>query len=246
MDDKGIHETLKKTRGWTSRVFQECVVSGLIPFDPTRDLPRDSFRKNKTKHFATVTSTEDISKLITTLEKSKDKKRLTYQVSKALILAPHLFLRPSELVGITWDEVDFDNKLIRINAKRMKKSREHLVPMSSRVLFILREIKKFGLSSKYVFPSPTKPDHCISPETLRAAIRRLGISKDQFTTHGFRGMASTRLHELGFRTEIIEAQLSHIDRNSIRSAYNHAQYLQDRRDMMQQWSDYLDNLKNNT
>jgi len=241
MDDKGIHEVLKKTRGWTSRVFQDCVVSGLIPFDPTRDLPRDSFSKAKVKHYATVTSTKDITNLINAIS-SYDKKG-SYEVSRALILAPYLFLRPSELTGLLWEEVDFENKLIRIKANRMKQSKEHLVPMSSFVVSAINEIKELALSSDYVFPSPLKENESINAESLRAAIRKLDISKEVFTTHGFRGMASTRLHEMGFNSDIIEMQLSHSDRNQSRKAYNHAQYLNERREMMQQWSDYLDKVK---
>jgi len=241
MDDKGIHEVLKKTKGWASRVFCDCVVSGLIDFDPTRDLPSDAFKRHKTRHYSTVTSPEDIGELLSTLSSYKEKG--TIQVAEALSLAPYLLLRPGELCKTEWTEVDFSNRVIRIEGGRMKITKSHLVPMSESVLLRFQEIRELNLSSKYVFPSPSKSNSPINTETLRAAIRRLGISKEQFTTHGFRGMASTRLHELGFRTDLIEIQLSHTDRNQVRRAYNHAEYLEERKEMMQQWSDYLDMLK---
>jgi len=241
MDDKGLHETLTKTRAWTSRVFQECVVLGIIQFDPTRDLPSDAFKNKITKHFATISNPDDVASLLMLLENYG--KIGEYQVAEALNLAPHVFLRPGELVGIEWREVDFNNKVIRISAERMKKSRMHLVPMSRQVLSKFIEIKERRLSDKLVFPSPTKRGFSINAETLRAALRRMGVTKEQFTTHGFRGMASTALNEHGFRDDVIEVQLSHIETNKSRKAYNHAQYLKERRDMMQYWSDYLDKLK---
>jgi len=241
MDDKGVHEVLTKTRGWTSRVFRECVVLGLIQFDPTRDLPSDAFKKKKLEHYATLTNPDDMASLLNLLESYREIGE--YQVAEALNLAPHMFLRPGELVDIEWGEVDFNNKLIRVGAERMKMSKEHLVPMSHQVLSKFIEIKERRLSDKLVFPSPTKSESSINTETLRAALRRMGVTKEQFTTHGFRGMASTRLNELGFREAVIERQLSHIDSNKVRRAYNHAQYLEERREMMQHWSDYLDKLK---
>ena len=241
MDDKGISETLKKVRGWSSRVFCDCVVLEIILSDPTRDLPKDSFKKQKSKNYATVTTPDDIKDLLKTLIKYKEMG--TYQVAEALNLAPYLLLRPGELTKTKWDEIDFKSKLIRISAERMKMSKDHLVPISTQVFTKLKKIKDFGLSDKYVFPSPSIPNSCINAETLRAAIRRLGIPKERFTTHGFRGMASTMLNELGYRGDIVEIQLSHTDSNKVRKAYNHAQYLDERRDMMQAWSDYLDKLK---
>ena len=124
MDDKGISETLKKVRGWSSRVFRDCVVLEIILSDPTRDLPTDSFKKQKSKNYATVTTPDDIKDLLKTLIKYKEMG--TYQVAEALNLAPYLLLRPGELTKTEWDEIDFKNKLIRISAERMKMSKDHL------------------------------------------------------------------------------------------------------------------------
>ena len=241
MDDKGISETLKKVRGWSSRVFCDCVVSEIILSDPTRDLPKDSFKKPKPRNYATVTTPDDISDLLNTI--SKYKNTGTYEVHQALNLAAYLLLRPSELTGLLWEEIDFKNKIIRIGKNRMKSSRAHLVPMSIQVLAKFEEIKEHGLSEKFVFPSSINRNASINSESLRVALRRLGVSKEKFTPHGFRSMGTTRLYEMGYREDVVERTLAHSERNKVKSAYNHAQYLQERAEMMQAWSDYLDNLK---
>jgi len=241
MDDKGISIALKKVKGWSSRVFKDCVVTGLIEYDPIANISNEHFKKHKTKHHATVTNEDDIKELLLTLENYKG--RGTYQIAEALNLTPYLLLRPGEVSKLTWKEVNFKEKLIRIKAENMKMGREHLVFLSKQVLSKLKEIKSLSLSDTYVFPSPKKSSSPIGAESLRAAIRRLGIPKEKFTTHGFRSMASTRLNEMGFNSDWIEMQLAHVEANKIRGAYNNAEYVEKRRDMMQRWSDYLDDLK---
>jgi len=203
-------------------------------------LPSDSFKKRKSKHYATVTAPSDIKDLLNTI--SKYKEIGTYEVHQALNLGAYLLLRPSELTDLLWEEVDFKNKVIRIGKGRMKSSNPHLVPMSSQVLAQFEEIKEFGLSEKYVFPSSINRNASINSESLRMALRRLGIPKEKFTPHGFRHMASTRLHELGYNTDVIESQLAHKIRG-VRGVYNQAQYLEDRKVMMEDWSNYLCNLQ---
>ena len=240
IDNQGKSETLKKVKGWSSRVFRECVVLGIIDNDPTRDLPSDSFKKRKSKHYATVTAPSDIKDLLNTI--SKYKEIGTYEVHQALNLGAYLLLRPSELTDLLWEEIDFKNKIIRIGKGRMKSSNPHLVPLSSQVLAQFEEIKEYGLSEKYVFPSSINRNASINSESLRMALRRLGIPKEKFTPHGFRHMASTRLHELGYNTDVIESQLAHKIRG-VRGVYNQAQYLDDRKVMMEDWSNYLSNLQ---
>ncbi len=240
MDDKNIPEVLKKVKGWSSRVFKDCVVSQVIQYDPVASLSNDIFKKRRPKNYATVTSPAEISNLLKTILKYKDKG--TYQVSEALNLSPYLMLRPGEVASLTWREVDFESKIIRKEASGMKTNKAHLVPMSTQVYKILRAIKKLGLSETYVFPSPVKSNSPICTESIRAALRNLGIKKEVFTAHGFRSMASTRLNELGFNSDWIEKQLAHNDSNRVRAAYNHADYLTERTDMMQKWADYLDGL----
>ena len=242
MDDKGISVTLKKVKGWSSRVFKDCVSTGLIEYDPIANISNDSFRKHTASHYATVTATTDIKNLLLIL--SQYQNRGSWQIAEALNLAPYLMLLPSELTNMKWQEIDFDNALIRIKSERMKQKKEHLVPMSSQVLMKFKDLWKLSSHSDFVFPSPKKSNTHINSESLRAAINRLGVSRNTFTTHGFRSMASTRLNELNFNSDWIEAQLAHVDSNSVRRTYNNAEYLEQRVKMMQSWSDYLDNLKN--
>jgi integrase len=242
MDDKGISVTLKKVKGWSSRVFKDCVATGLIEYDPIANISNDNFRKHTASHYATVTATTDIKGLLLVL--SRYQSRGSWQVAEALNLAPYLMLRPSELTNMKWKEVDFDNALIRITSERMKQKKEHLVPMSNQVLAKFKDLWKLSSYSEFVFPSPKKSNTHINSESLRAAINRLGVSRDTFTTHGFRSMASTRLNELNFNSDWVEAQLAHVDSNSVRRTYNNAEYLEQRVKMMQSWSNYLDELKN--
>ena len=215
---------------------------GVISVNPVRDLPNEIFKKKPVKHYASITDPKEIGILLEKLEKYNG----SYEVNFALKLAPHLFLRPSELTGLLWSEVDFDEKIIRIGKDRMKMKRTHLVPMSQQVLGMILKLRKFNTESLYVFPGPRNINKSITPDSLRLAIRRLGIDKDTFTTHSFRSMASTRLNELNYRADVIEMQLAHAEGNKIRGAYNHAQYLPERVKLMQDWSNYLDKLQNKT
>jgi integrase len=241
IDDKGRPEVLKKVKRLSSRVFKDCVVKGIIEYNPVANITNDNFRKQVVKHYATVTSEDDIRELLLLLETYYQ--RGEYEVAAALNLAPYLMLRPGELVQLTWKNIEFKSKLIKINAHDMKMRREHIVPMSGHVQSILKEIKDLNLSKNYVFPSSKKSGSHIGAESLRAAIDRLGIPRGKFTTHGFRSMASTRLNEMGFNRDWIEAQLAHVDSNTVRGIYNNATYIEQRTKMMEQWANYLDNLK---
>lgn len=235
----GTIDTLGKVKGISSRVFKYAVGMGIIDSDPTRDISTDLFKKKKTKHLAHITDPKEIGGLLRMIDTYKG----SYQIENALKIAPYVFLRPNELAGLEWKEVDFDNSIIRINPMRMKMKTTHLVPLCKQVLKILSTLSLIESNSKYVFPSIRSSARHISPESLRAGLRRLGLSNEEMTTHGFRHMASTRLYESGFRGEVIEIQLAHKQRNKIAAAYNHAEYLKEREKMMQSWADYLDNLK---
>jgi len=241
IEQRDLLDTLEKIKGIASRVFSYAVGMGYIAVNPVRDLPRDVFKKKNQQHYSTITDPKEIGFLLRTIDGHKG----SYQVRAALILAPHLFLRPGELVGLTWNEIDFKDKLIRISGARMKMKLDHIVPLSNQVSDALKEISCIKTDSQFVFPSPRNKNKSITTNALLTSLRSLGFSKEQFTTHGFRHMASTRLNELGFRDDIIERQLAHTDSNKVRAVYNHAEHLDDRRDMMQQWSDYLDDLKEN-
>ena len=232
-------DTLDKIKGIASRVFKYAVGMGYITVDPIRDLPKDIFKKKQQQHYATITDPKEIGWLLRTIDGHKG----SWQVRSALLLAPYVFLRAGELAQITWDEVDFNDKLIRISGDRMKMKLDHLVPMSKQVFGVLKELSQIQTNSEFVFPTPRNKNNSITTNSLLTSLRSLGISKEQFTTHGYRHMASTRLNEMNINKDAIEMQLAHRDSNAIRDRYNHAHYLDDRKDMMQIWADYLDKLK---
>ena len=156
------------------------------------------------------------------------------------------FVRPGEVRGARWDEFDFEEKLWRIPAERMKMRTEHLVPMSEQVATLIKGVQPISSQYELVFPSERDRGEPISDNTMRRAIFRLGYEgkskgKSRCTPHGFRANASSILNEKGFNADAIERQLSHIERNKVRAAYiHHAQFLDERRKMMQWWADYLD------
>jgi integrase len=165
----------------------------------------------------------------------------SFVVRQALKLLSHTFLRPGELRQAKWEELDLEKAIWNIPAQRMKKKREHIVPLSSQSLAILSEIYPLTGNGQYIFVT-TGHKKPITDNTLLTGLRRIGYSKEEMVAHSFRHIASTNLHELGFDSHIIEAQMAHVD-NSVKGVYNKAQYLPARKAMMQAWSDYLDKLK---
>ena len=242
IQDKGLLDTLQKVKGIANGVFSHSVGMGIITVNPVRDLPNDIFKKKLIKQHATITDPKEIGLLLNMLDQHIG----SDEVNAALTIAPHVFLRPGELTGLLWSEVDFHARLIRINAERMKMKKVHLVPMSNQVLTTLKNLSQFDTGSDYVFPTPRNKNASITTNALLVAIRSLGIDKFTFTTHGFRHMASIRLNELGYRADIIELQLAHSKSNTVRAAYNHSDHIEERRTMMQEWSDHLAKLKDIT
>ena len=242
IQDKGLLDTLQKVKGIANGVFSHSVGMGIITVNPVRDLPNDIFKKKLIKQHATITDPKEIGLLLNMLDQHIG----SDEVNAALTIAPHVFLRPGELTGLLWSEVDFHARLIRINAERMKMKKVHLVPMSNQVLTTLKNLSQIDTGSDYVFPTPRNKNASITTNALLVAIRSLGIDKFTFTTHGFRHMASIRLNELGYRADIIELQLAHSKSNTVRAAYNHSDHIEERRTMMQEWSDHLAKLKDIT
>ena len=241
IQDSGKLDMLKKVRSILNGIFKYSVGMDIIKINPVRDLPNDIFEKKPEKHYASITDPKDIPWVLDKLEQHEG----TYEVRAALIIAPHVFLRPTELTGLLWSEVDFDDHLITINKERMKTKQPHLVPMSHQVYKALQNLRNVNVDSDYVFPTDRNKTKPITSDSLRLALRRVGVGKEKMTPHGFRSMASTRLNELGYGADLIEIQLSHLPVNKVRAAYNHAEYLDERRLMMQEWSDYLDKLQDN-
>ena len=233
---KGTIDTLDKVRGIVKRVFGYCTLFKLIKSDPTLAISSKMFKKAKSKNYPTFTNQKDIATLIKNVNNYDE----SISVSRALKLIPHIFLRPGEIAGLIWDEVDFDDKVIRIPEERMKMNRPHLIPMSDLVFNTLTELYSYDFGSKFVFPSTAGSSGHIVPASLRAAIRSMGYANDEFTTHSFRSVFSTRLHETGkFNSDAIELQLAHVPGSKVKRAYNHAEHLEERRNIMVYWSDYL-------
>jgi integrase len=199
---------------------------------------KEIFPKQGTIHRAALTREDDIKRLLLAIDDFKG----SLVVKSALRLAPLFFVRSGELTSAEWKEIDFNVRLWRIPAAKMKMAQEHIVPLSTQAIELLTALKEFTGARQYVFSGRYEGQH-ITPTTLLNALRAMGFGKDEMTVHGFRGLASTRLNELGYNPDWIERQLAHSERNAARAAYNHTDFLKDRTKMMQDWSDYLYDLK---
>ena len=164
-------------------------------------------------------------------------------VRYALQFSALVFCRPGEIRHAEWTEIDFDAAEWRIPAEKMKMKRAHIVPLARQVVELLTKLNPLTGRGRWLFPSARMDGRPMSENTIRVALRSMGYTNDDMTPHGFRGMASTRLNEMGWPPDVIERQLAHVERNSVRAAYNHAEYLDERRKMMQAWADYLDELR---
>ena len=238
IDEQGKHDTREKIQSILTRVLKHAVILNYIISNPAREISSDLFSKKVKSNYAFVSSSKEIKLLLSMLEQAVG----TPQVIIALNLAPHVFLRPRELAGLSWSEIDWDDKLIRIPAERMKIDKPHIVPMSNHVVEVLTKLKDSNLDSTLCFPSPLKNSRPISTNSMLQAMRKVGVEKEVSTIHGFRHMASTTLNERGYSKDAIELQIAH-EIPGVRGVYNHAQYLEERKPMMEDWSIYLNNLQ---
>ena len=235
----GKVETAKRARIKAGQIFRWAIIEDRAEIDPTASL-RGALKAPKVKHHAAVTDPAKMGELLRAIN------GFTGQPATvcALRLAPLVFVRPGELRHAEWPEIDLDGAIWRIPAEKMKMKAAHLVPLSAQAVAILRELHPLTGHGKYVFPSLRSLFRPMSENTVTAALRRLGYSGDEMTGHGFRSMAATRLNEMGWRADAIERQLAHAESNKVREAYTSAaQYLDDRKRMMQAWADYLDVLR---
>ncbi len=238
IEERGKHETAHRTKQRASQVFRYAIATGRAERDPTADL-RGALTPTVVKNRAALTDPKDVGGLLRTIDGYAGHPSTEY----ALKLAPYVFVRPGELRAAEWSEFDLDKAEWRIPAVRMKMKELHIVPLAAQAVEILRMLQPQTGSGRYLFPGLRTPTRPISENTLNAALRRLGYSKNQMTTHGFRAMASTLLNEQGWHPDLIELQLAHAERDEVRAAYNRAQRLDERRKMMQAWANYLDTLR---
>ena len=215
------------------QVFMYAIATGRAERNPVPDL-RGALKTPVVKHHAYLKAA-DLPEFLKQLE-AYDGGLQTKLALRFLLLT---FVRTTELRAAEWTEVDFDKAEWRIPAKRMKMKEEHIVPLSRQAVAVLRELQKHTGNRQHLFPNQHKPITFMSENTMLYALYRMGYHS-RTTGHGFRSTASTILNENGFMPDVIERQLAHGERNKVRAAYNHAQYLPERRKMMQWWADYLD------
>lgn len=227
-------------KAWVAcgQIFRYACAMGIATSNPLSNIKRGDLLSNK---IAAVNQKRVEEKEIPALLRAIDSYG-SVQARLGLQLMALVFVRHSELRGARWDEFDFDTKEWIIPASRMKKTSAptpHIIPLSKQALAIIDKLRQINGGREHVFPSTHGNGKIMSDGTLNKALQVLGY-KDRHTVHGFRGMASTMLHEQGYPHEHIELQLAHMPRNKVSSAYNHAKYRPQRAKMMQDWADYLD------
>ncbi|MGQ0331324.1 tyrosine-type recombinase/integrase [Citrobacter portucalensis] len=233
MESRGATEKAKKVRQRCSEVFRYAIVTGRAEYNPAADLT-SAMSGHESKHypFLTVEELPDFFKALA-----------GYTGSPLVVLAARLLIltgvRTGELRGAFWSEFDLEKAVWEIPAERMKMKRPHLVPLSTQALEIVQQLKVMSGQYPLVFPGRNDPRKTMSEASINQVFKRIGYT-GKVTGHGFRHTMSTILHEEGFNTAWIETQLAHVDKNAIRGTYNHALYLEGRREMMQWYADYIE------
>lgn len=239
IDAKGITETADRIKIYCGQIFRYALNNDWIENNPATDL-KDIISKRVEKNHAAITDPKEAAALLRAIDAYKG----TFPVKCALQLAPMFFVRPGELQKAEWSEFDLETAEWNIPANRMKTKQSHLVPLSLQAVAILKELYQLTGAGKYVFPSLRSNKRPMSNIAMLAALRRMGFSSEEMTTHGFRAMARTILDEvLQVRPDFIEHQLAHAVKDPNGRAYNRTAHLQERKKMMQLWADYLDGLK---
>lgn len=237
IEGRGTLDTAHRARGNISQVMRFAIATGRAERDPVPDL-RGALPSLRHDNFASITEPAKVAELLRAMDAFSG----TFVVKSALLLSPLFFVRPGELRRAQWAEFDFDKAEWRYFVTKTKT--EHLVPLASQAVAMLRELQALTGHGSYVFPGrdPQKP---MSEAAVNAALRRMGYdTKTEITGHGFRAMARTILHEeLHQKPEVIEHQLAHKVPDALGSAYNRTKFLKERKAMMQLWADYLDKLK---
>ena len=237
--DRGAIDTAHRELWSIAAVLRFAVSTGRAPGDPTPSL-RGSLPPRRGGHLAAITDPKALGDLLRAIEGYQG----SHVTRCALRLAPHVFVRPGELRHAEWSEIDLEAATWTIPGSKMKQGRDHLVPLSRQALAILRDLEPLTGRGPYCFPSIRTDARPMSENTINAALRRLGFEKGELSGHGFRATARTLLDEqLGQPAHLIEHQLAHAVRDPLGRAYNRTSHLDERRAMMQKWSDYLDRLR---
>ncbi|MBS6828728.1 MAG: integrase arm-type DNA-binding domain-containing protein [Desulfovibrio sp.] len=239
VEERGVLTIAHKALRDTGRIFRYAVVTGRAEHDIAADL-RGALAPTANGHHAAITEPAAVGELLRKIYAYEG----NFFISRALRLAPLVFVRAKELIRAEWTEIDLEAAEWRIPAERMKMKQIHIVPLSRQALAIFRELHEKSGGGQFVFPGNRAgndgPMYRGGP--LRV-LRQIGCATGEHTFHGFRSMASTLLNELGYNADWIERQLAHCERNGVRAAYNYAEYLPERRRMVQEYADYLDRLR---
>lgn len=229
---KGSLETVKRLCQRLNEIMIFAVNTGLIHANPLAGL-RAAFQKPVKENMPTITP-EELPQLMRDICYASIKLVTRFLIEWQL----HTMVRPSEAAGAKWFEIDLENKVWIIPAERMKKKREHLVPLTEQTLEILNSLKPISGHREHVFPADRNPRHHINAQTANMALKRMGYEK-RLVAHGLRALASTTLNQQGFDGDVVEAALAHVDKNEVRRVYNRADYLERRRVMMSWWSEHI-------
>jgi integrase len=236
---RGNLETARRTRAFASRVFRYAVATARAKADPA-GLLLGAVAAPQPRHLSAIVEPKRVGELLRAIDGYSG----LHVTRLALALSPHVFVRPGELRRAEWTEIDVDAAVWRIPAARMKKRREHVVPLSRQALAILAELRGLTGDGQLVFPALGKADKPLSENTVTGALRRMGFMADEMTAHGFRAMASTLLNECGkWHPDAIERALAHRDCDQVRAAYHRGAHWEERVKMAQWWSDHLDVLR---
>jgi integrase len=237
---RAVSKPLTGCFSFAGPIFEYAIAEEICEHTPCNGLLK-TLLPRPTRHHASITDPKKVGELMRAIDGFAG----TLPVACALRLAPLLFVRPGELRKAAWSEFDLDGShpQCRIPASRMKMREQHIVPLAKQAVAILRELYPLTGPHGYVFPSVRNASRPMSENTLNVSLRRLGYDKDTMTAHGFRSLASSLLNEQQWNRDAIERQLAHGERDKVRAAYNHADYLPERRRMMQAWADYLDTLR---
>ncbi|MFC7516591.1 tyrosine-type recombinase/integrase [Herbaspirillum sp. GCM10030257] len=239
MEARGAIDSAHRVKQICGQVFRFAVATGSAERDVTADL-RGALAAVPRTNYAAITDPKQVGDLMRSIHAYRGH---PYAVA-ALKLTPLVFVRPGELRGAEWAEIDLDAAEWRIPGRKMKMGVDHIVPLSTQAVEILRGIQSLTGQGKYVFPSVRTRERCLSENTLNAALRSMGYAKEVMTAHGFRAMARTIMDELlGERIDLIEHQLAHAVKDPNGRAYNRTAHLPARREMMQRWANYLDKLR---
>ncbi|MBD2812262.1 tyrosine-type recombinase/integrase [Xenorhabdus sp. Vera] len=237
MEKRGVTGKLKSVRQHCGEVWKYAVITGRAEYNPAPDLA-SAFVPHKSESYAHLTA-DELPEFLRLIDKYTG--RLIVRIALRILILTGV--RPGELRKAEWSEIDLDKAIWEISAEKMKMRRAHIVPLSEQVINLLKQIQSISGNYQHVFPSRINYNtNHISERAIKEIILHMGYA-GRATGHGFRHTMSTILHEQNYPSEWIETQLAHVDKNSIRGTYNHAQYLDGRREMLQWYADYMDALE---